>query len=599
MKFYRYIILATVFVTGIFVTSCKEELDIPAQGALSDEVLATRSGVNTLLIGAYAALDGQLYADGTAFNLARGNAWEASPSNWVFGSIAGGDAHKGSDGSDQAAVDAIAKFSADPSNAYFNSKWRTVYEGVYRTNSVLTLMANTDEMTAAEKTQVEAEARFLRAHYYFELKRMFKNIPWVDETITTAEAGEQTNTTDVWPKIEADLTFASENLPNTQDDVARANKWAAMTYLAKVYMYQAKYTQAQPLFNQVINQGVTSNGLKYALVTKFHDNFDAATENNSESVFAIQMVANDGSGGIANANQGDMLNFPYGDSPFRCCGFYQPSQDLVNSYRTNASGLPYLDDYNSHVVVSDQGTVSSAPFVMDNGNLDPRLDWTVGRRGIPYLDWGNHPGANWIRSPGQTYAGPYSPKKNIYMQATQGLYADNNSWAPGTAINLNLIRFADVLLMAAEAEAQTGNLAQAQTYVNLVRARAANPVNFVYKYADDSDPLDGYSSTTAANYVISEYPSGYFSGKDLALKAIYFERKLELAMEGHRFFDLVRWGIAAETLNKFFAYESTVTTDIIGGSFITGKSEYFPIPQRQIDLSTYSGTSSLTQNPGY
>lgn len=150
------------------------------------------------------------------------------------------------------------------------------------------------------------------------------------------------------------------------------------------------------------------------------------------------------------------------------------------------------------------------------------------------------------------------------MQATQDLYADQNSWAPGTATNWNVIRFADVLLMAAEAEARLGNLDQAENYVNLVRARAANPVNYIYTYIDEDDPLKGYTSTTAAKYVIAEHPAGTFAaqGSDYALKAIYFERKLELAMEGHRFFDLVRWGIAAETLNKFFAYESTVTTDI-------------------------------------
>jgi hypothetical protein len=266
-----------------------------------------------------------------------------------------------------------------------------------------------------------------------------------------------------------------------------------------------------------------------------------------------------------------------------------------------ATGLPYLSDYDSHPVKNDQGIASTQPFTPDAGPLDPRIDWTIGRRGIPYLDWGNHPGADWIRSPGQTYAGPYSPKKNIYMQATQDQYADNHSWAPGTAINWNIIRYADVLLMAAEAEAQLGNLEQAQTYVNQVRARAANPVNFVYRYANDATPLSGYSTTPAANYKIAVYPAGQFAslGKVGALNAIYFERKLELATEGHRFFDLVRWGIAEPTLNAYFAYESTITTDIRGGHFSAGKNDYYPIPQRQIDLSTSSGKSTLTQNPGY
>ncbi|GAB3913366.1 RagB/SusD family nutrient uptake outer membrane protein [Larkinella knui] len=600
MKLANYMALVAVVAAGLLSDACKDSLEIPAQGALSDQTLATRSGVDALLTGAYAALDGQ-FNDGSALNLARTNAWEASPSNWVYGSIAGGEAHKGSDGSDQPAIDAIAKFTADPSNGYFNGKWRTVYEGVNRTNSVLRVLAQATDVSDADRTSFTAQARFLRGHYYFELKKMWNKVPWIDETVDTPDASGQNNNEDIWPKIEADFKYAMDNLPATQSEIGRVNKWAAASYLAKTYLYEHKYAEAKTVFDQVVGQGVTSNGLKYALMPKYHDNFDAATENNSESVFQIQMVANDGTNTIANANQGDMLNFPYGDSPFRCCGFYQPSQDLANSYRTDANGLPLVSTYNTQPVKNDQGIASDQPFTPDAGPLDPRLDWTVGRRGIPYLDWGYHPGAKWIRSPGQTYAGPYSPKKNIYMQATAGLYADQHSWAPGTAINLNIIRYADVLLMAAEAEAQLGNLAQAQTYVNLVRARAANPVNFVYTYIDPAKPLNGYTTTPAANYKAAVYPAGRFAalGKDGALNAIYFERKLELAMEGHRFFDLVRWGIAEPVLNAYFTYESTITTDIRGGRFIKGKNDYFPIPQRQIDLSTSSGTSSLTQNPGY
>ncbi|MCF0059107.1 RagB/SusD family nutrient uptake outer membrane protein [Dyadobacter sp. CY356] len=601
MKIKHYILACSILISGVMLDGCQGDLDIAAQGALSEEQLYNRAGVDALLVGAYAALDAQYYGNGSALNLAGTNAWEASPDNWTFGSIAGGDAHKGSDGSDQPAIDAIAKFSADPSNSYFNSKWRSVYEGINRANSVIRVLALVPEISEADRLNINAQARFLRGHYYFELKKMWNNVPWIDETIATADAASQTNTVDIWPKIEADFQYAYQNLPATQSEVGKVNKWAAGTYLAKSYLYEKKYQEAKTLFDAVIAQGVTSNGLKYALTKRFEDNFDAATDNSSESVFAIQMVANDGTNNIANANQGDMLNFPYGDSPFRCCGFFQPSQDLVNSYRTDASGLPYVDDYNTHAVKSDQGLASTAPFTPDAGTLDPRLDWTVGRRSLPYHDWGYHPGASWIRSPGGAYAGPYSPKKNIYWQATQDIYSDQSSWAPGTAINYNVIRFADVILMAAEAEAQLNNLTQAETYVNLVRARAADPVNYVYKYANDSDPVAGFSTTPAANYKIALYPSGSFAslGQSGALKAIYFERKLELAMEGHRFFDLVRWGTAQTTLNAYFTYEGTVATDIRGGSFSAAKNNYYPIPQRQIDLSTQSGSSSLTQNAGY
>src|SRR5690606_24392659 len=195
----------------------------------------------------------------------------------------------------------------------------------------------------------------------------------------------------------------------------------------------------------------------------------------------------------------------------------------------------------------------------------------------------------------------YAPKKNIYWQATQDKYADQSSWAPGTALNVHVIRFADVLLMAAEAEAQAGSLTIAMDYVNRVRNRAANPDGFLYEYRDPEKPLDGFDVTTpAADYEISEYTSAQFGSIQDALDAIYFERKSELAMEGHRFFDLVRWGIAAETLNAYFAYQGNLTTDVRGGQFIPGRSEYYPIPQAQIDLSVdATGQPTLIQNPNY
>lgn len=243
------------------------------------------------------------------------------------------------------------------------------------------------------------------------------------------------------------------------------------------------------------------------------------------------------------------------------------------------------------------GLASADDYTPDAGTIDPRLDWTAGRRGIPYLDWGLHPGADWIRD--QQYGGPYSPIKNVYGQAEQDVNGDNTSWAPGSGINYNIIRYADVLLMAAEVEAQVGSLDKAESYVNMVRNRAANPEGFVHKYKDNDDPTAGFTTQAAANYKVSPYPGGAFASKDFALKAIYFERKIELAMEGHRFFDLVRWGIADTELNAYIAYQSTLTSDVKGGKFIKGKSEYFPIPLVEIDLSAKGGTPQLKQNPGY
>ncbi|GGH30248.1 RagB/SusD family nutrient uptake outer membrane protein [Dyadobacter endophyticus] len=591
MKTLRFSKIALVAIFGLISYSCQDSfLDKPALGALSDAQLNTKAGVQNLLIGAYAALDGN--------GVGAASAWDAAADNWIYGSIAGGDAKKGSDGADQPGINSIMIYSAGPSNGFFNSKWKAVYEGINRANTVLKFIPLVESgMTEAEKTDYTAQARFLRGHYYSELKKMFNMVPWVDEN--TPNPAAVTNDADIWPNIEGDFRFAMDNLPATQSDVGRVNKWAAAAYLGKTFLYEKKYAEAKTIFDQVIAQGVTSNGLKYDLMPKFQDNFDAAQKNLAESVFAVQMAANDGTNTIDNANTGGMLNFPY-NSPFRCCGFYQPSIDLANSYQTDANGLPKVDNYNAATLKNDMGIKSEAAFTPDATTaLDPRIDWTVGRRGVPFLDWGNHPGQSWIRD--QSYAGPYSPKKNMYWQATQDKYSDQHSWAPGTAINVQIIRFADVLLMAAETEAQLNNLAKAQEYVNRVRARAAKPESWVYTYADPAKPMGGFTKTPAANYKIAQYPAGAFAakGKDGALAAIYFERKLELAMEGHRFFDLSRWGIAEQTLNAYITFEGKITPDVRGGKFLKNVNEYFPIPQSQIDISTRNGVSPLKQNPGY
>ncbi len=590
------VIGALLTAVAMLVIGCsKGFLNKPALGALVPSQVPNKAGVTAFLVGAYAVLDGQ-GAGNTA--IGGGNPWEASSSNWIYGSVAGGDSHKGSSITDQPPIVPIANAQEIPSNGFFNNKWRALYEGVSRCNVMLTTLAvSTDPyISAADRTEFSAEAKFLRGHYYFELRRFFHMVPWIDEN---TKDPNQPNDQDIYPKIEADLKVAVDSLPATQPSVGQINKWGAMCYLGKVYLYEKKYAEAKALFDKVIPStyggpgtgGVTSNNLAYGLTDRFEDNFDAATKNSKESVFAIQMTAHDGTNSIAHANGGDMLNFPY-NSPFRCCGFFQPSVDLANSYRTDADGLPYITDYNNHPVKNDQGLASGDPFTPDNGNLDPRIDWTVARRGIPVHDWGNHPGNNWIRD--QASAGPYSNKKNLYWQASAGTYSDQSTWAPGSGINYSIIRFADVLLMAAECEAQLGNYAQAETYVNFVRARAAKPVNILHTYIDATKPMGGFTGTPAANYVLAQYKAGYFTATT-ALPAIYFERKLELACEGHRFFDLARWGIAAATMNAYFTFERQITGDLSTGNFTADKNEYFPIPQAQIDLSN----GKLKQNKGY
>ncbi|HEY4966230.1 MAG TPA: RagB/SusD family nutrient uptake outer membrane protein [Puia sp.] len=596
----KYIIPKILFFsTGMLISCNKTFLTKPPQGSVDASTLASSVGVNVLLVGAYAALSGQDY-DANAGNiqsLGGGNAWACSPSNWLWGSVAGGDAHKGSDGGDQPPMIPIATFTVNPSNVLLDDKWKAVYEGITRCNNVLKVLPLVPDMTPDQITNTRAQARFLRAHYYFELKKLFNNLPWIDETTTNLKP---TNTIDIWPNIEADFKFAYDSLPVTQTDIGRANKSAAEAYLAKTYLYEKKYTEAEPLFTDVILNGQTTNGLPYDLAPNFEDLRRPSYEtSNPEAVFQVEMASNVGTGAISSANQGDMLNFPYGNtSPFGCCGFFAPSIDLVNSFRTDPSGLPYLDDYNSHPVANDQGLISSQPFTPDQGNLDPRLDWTVGRRGIPYLDYGNDPGQDWVRA--QSYSGPYAPIKNVYWNADAAIDGDNSQWAPGSSINVFIIRFADVLLMAAEVEAQMNNFNLAETYVNRVRDRMINnPAGWVHKYIDDNNPASGFSNTLAAHYVIGEYPPNAFVSLAYANKAIYFERKLELAMEGYRYFDLSRWGLADAAINAYFQYEGNYTNDVNGATFTANKNEFMPIPQSQIDLTNVNGKATLIQNPGY
>ncbi|WP_153800507.1 RagB/SusD family nutrient uptake outer membrane protein [Foetidibacter luteolus] len=580
----KKIFITITCLAGIYLLySCsKNFLNKSANGTLNPDLLANTTGVEQLLIGAYSLLDGYSVGSATV------GSWSSAASNWVYGSIAGGDAHKGSTATDQPEINAIENYTAVPTNAFFNQKWIAVYDGVTRANIVLKVMANATDMSDAVKTRVAGEARFLRAHFHFEAKKMWNNAPYIDETMTEFTVPNEKvnvpNTEDIWPKIQADLQFAYDNLPATMNAVGRANKWAAGAMLGKCLVFQKKWAEAKTVLEAVYANGTNPLGVKYGLLDRYQDNFNAATKNSKESVFAVQSSVNDG-GGAANANYGDVLNGPYG-GPFDCCGFFQPSQDLVNSYKVDAAtGLPSTTNYNAApIVTSDEGVAASAPFTPYGGTLDPRLDWTVGRRGIPYLDYGPHQGVAWQRD--QAYGGPYNPKKNVYYKEQKGKLTDASFWSSTvTAINCNLIRFADVILWLAECEVEAGDLNKARAYVNEVRARAALPVSWVY--------LDG-TSTPAANYKVGLYNTAWANQED-ARRAVHFERKLEMGMEGHRFFDLVRWGEAAATLNAYLQYESNIRTYLKGANFSAGKTEYFPIPQTQIDLSN----NVLQQNPGY
>ena len=568
----RYLfIICTVLVLMISFNSCKKTfLDPRPYGRYTPEQLQSLKGIEGVLTGVYGMLDGQ--------GIAGASGWMVGATSWVYGDVVSDDAYKGTDAGDQPQMTEIELWGSQPANTYFYYKWLSIYEGAARANDVIRLAEIVTELTPEQKMDYIAQARFLRAHFHFDAKRTFNKVPYISDTTTVYD-----NKTSIWPQIEADFKFAYDNLAVTQPVVGKANKWAAGSYLAKVYMFQKKFAEAKALYDVIITQGQTSNGKNYALQPEYWKNFDANYENSSEAVFSQQASA---SGTVvAAAETSYELAYPYGGD-FGCCGFYQPSHNLVNAFKLTAEGLPFLDgSFNDTDLKNDQGLFSNDPFANDNTTpLDTRLDWTVGRRDIPYYDWGAHPGRSWIRD--QVYAGPYSPKKHVYAKSDVGVLTNGGSNHRQTAKNYNIIRFADVLLMAAEAEVEAGTLEKAREYVNLVRNRAGNVVSMVKDAAGNP----------AANYQTKPYTQ--FTGQDEARRAVRFERRLELAMEGHRFFDLVRWEVAAQVLNTYVAKEKSKRTYKNTAVFTAGKNEYFPIANRVIEIAKKGG-NTLEQNPGY
>ena len=557
----------------LFTVGCSDSfLEQSPQGQLADDQINNQKGVEWLLIGAYGLMNGN--TTGTWGNYSSG------PSMWLFGEVAGGNAHKGSEPADQATMLDIERHRAIPPNEHLSNMWNNYYEGITRCNTTLRALfrlqeSDGEKFSEQRATEIEAEAKMLRAHYYFLLWRIFKNIPYIDETLSTEEAAAVPNTEDVLPRIETDFKFAVDNLPaeSPMGEVGRMNQIGAKAYLGKLYLYQGKNAEALALFKEVIASRPDLKEIPYL------DNFDVNTENGPSSIVAAQHVIDpDGSG--ENANVGDMLSGLYGSAPVNCCGFFQPSFDLVNSFRVTEDGLPMLDySYRNDPYLSDYGlTVDQKDNYQVDQSLmvDPRLDYTVGRRGVPYHDWGLFPGDAWIRDAAS--AGPFvAYKAMIDMEDFPG---NTQNGAPYvTALNVNIIRLADVYLMAAEA-ALDSDLNYALDRVNDVRIRASKI------------PHKEINGSPAAVYKVEPYAS--FPDKAFAMKAIQFERRLELGLEGHRFFDLVRWGIAKQELETYSEFEGQYL-DLNQGITFEEKNTYFPIPQAQIDRSG----GSLVQNPGY
>lgn len=552
----------TVFIASLILfIGCSDDFtSIIPVGFLPDEALQNEEGVDLLLTGAYARLNG--------------GGFDQPADNWWLDAITD-DAHKGSTDGDQSALFEIEMLRWETSNGYFRAKWQIHYGGMNRANAVIALIGNIE---GADLNGKLAEARFLRAYHNFQVQRMFGNVPYISEENYINTEFNQPNPGPIWDQIEADYQFAIDNLPDSQESPGRPNSWTAKAFLAKVLLQQSKWDEAFTIFQDVISNG------PYDLLPEFVDNFRLAGDNSTESVFAIQFAANDANS--PQGNSGGTLNFPNGGPFNSCCGFYQPTQDLVNAFKTGVDGLPLLDTFNQTDVVNDYGINSDESFAPHTGPLDPRLDYTVGRRGIDYNAWGTMPGKEWIRAGFADISGPYLSKKNIYHNG-EAENQGTGSWGQQfSGINYHVMRFSDLLLMAAEAavEKSSPDLTLALEYVNRVRNRAKNMT-----YVSNED-----GTANAANYVIEPY--GTFADQAFARKAIRHERRLELGMEGHRLYDLRRWGISQTIIEAYLVNEARTI-----GNIEDKKSPYqthydlFPIPLRAIDESG----NILEQNSGY
>jgi len=559
-----------LYIAGIalltMTVSCSDFLDNDPRGVLSEEELVNAETIEGFITAAYSALGNDHY--------------DAPFSLWPYGNVRSDDAYKGGSGTNDIQDFHFFEVSNNirPDFGELDSFWYNSFVGISRANKALRAL---EQISATEYPLKEtriAEMKFIRGHFYFMLKVMFRNIPYITEDIAIEDYGtisnRALNNEQLWEAIANDFEAAAAGLPATQAQVGRANQSAAYAYLAKARLYQA-YTQDenynvtgidQTHMQQVLD--ATSHVTGASLEPDFANNFlPGSYENGPESVFSIQFSQDDATL-YGRLNYSDVLSTPQG---LGCCDFHKPSQNLVNAFKTNANGLPQLDNYNENDLEYQQ---------LSTYTVDPRLYHTVAIPGLPYkYDTEYTYVEAWVRSP-STYGYFASLKENVSPNC--GCVVNIDPFY-GNSKNRIQIRYADVLLMRAEALIELGQQAEALAIVNQVRNRAANSTALISGYesnASVSPYIDGVNCTWTQDY---------------ARRAMRFERRLELAMEGNRFFDLVRWGVAAEVLNDYYGEEKTKRAYYSDAYFDKNKEEYCPIPLTQINFSQ----GVYQQNRGY
>ena len=592
--------MVTVFLLTMSYSCSEEFLTKAPLGSTSENVFYDATGIDALLIGTYAIVPGSSLWD---------ISWGASIQNWTYGSAASDEAYKGSELTDQVPVNDIERWEVQSTNGYPADKYKLgIGMGVDRANKTMKVINATEEagtITADKANLYKAEARFLRALFYFELRLVFGDyVPILTEETEDPLVVSNANADGaVLTQIITDLEFAWTNLPESQAQVGRPTKYAAMALAARAYLQDLKYAEAKPLLDNIINSG------KYSLMPNFIDNFNIATNNNAESIFEIQANVNDINESL-NAEMGIGLNWPHGGDIGMCCGFHQPSQNLVNAHKVDENGLPMFDTFNDVDLANDAGISSDETFVPTDHAVDPRLDYTVSRRGIPFKDWGINRGSNWVRK--QTEGGPYLPApKPFFNQSERYSLSTTTGWQTGiNANNYRYLRYSHILLWRAEVAASEGDLGRALDLVNQIRDRADNQVvmgkvlitelpTSVYPWGAEGD-VDW--DQPAANYQLGLYSA--FADANEAMTAVQWEQRLEFATEGMRFFDLRRWdGLPnkiggksmVDLLNDFAVADLRVRPSFMSGKSFSEGDKYQPTPQAQLDVQP----DVLVQRPGY
>lgn len=564
----KKILYTMAMALAVMSTSCNDFLDeLKPQGTLDMEQVLDADNIDGLVISAYA-----VWISAEDIN--------SSFSMWNF-DVRSDDAYKGGNGTEDGDVFHALEVSQGimTTNWNISDMWQRLYNAISRANTALQVLEEMDSNDYPLRDTRIAEMRFLRAHGHFLLKRLYKNIPFViNPSLSPEEYNDLENTTytndEGWQLIADDFKYAFDNLPAVQSQVGRPNKAAAAAYLAKTYLYKA-YRQDDPTSHQVtsINEDDLKNVVKYtdpaimsasgvALEDDFHNNFrpEPQYENGRESIWAMQYSINDGTtNGNCNWSYGLIVpNIP--GVTDGGCDFYKPSQNLVNAFKTDEMGLPYLDNFNSK------------DYDMTSDYADPRLFLTIGMPGTPYMFNENYMmdrSAVWSRSNG-LYGYYVTLKHNV---DPDGDYLVKGAWW-GSPMNRIVLRYADVMLMRAEALVQLKqNIPEAISIVNTLRARARQSIGMIANY----EILYGVRMN------VRPYNGSYSA--DEALKIVKHERRVELAMESDRFFDLVRWGEASSVINKYYAEEADNCAIYSGATFTANKNEYLPIPFSQISAS--------------